>query len=42
MSSRSHEAPPRPPRRNEKIVRRFAPETYIAIVSMAARIDPTA
>ena len=40
MIRRSHEAPARPPSRNEKIVRRFVPETYIAIVSNAARTAP--
>ena len=33
MSRRSHDAPASPPRRNEKIARRFVPDTYMAIVS---------
>ena len=35
----STRTPPRPPSRNEKICPRFAPETYIAIVSSAARTE---
>ena len=39
---RIHDDPARPPSRYEKISRRFCPDMYIAIVSSAARIDPTA
>ena len=39
MRRRVHDDPPRPPSRNEKIWRRFVPETYIAIVSSAASTE---
>ena len=39
---RIHDEPPSPPSRYEKISRRFWPDMYIAIVSNAARIEPTA
>ena len=42
IARRGHDAPASPPSRNEKIWRRSAPETYIAIVSRAASTDPTA
>ncbi len=41
-AKRIHDAPASPPSRNEKIWRRSAPETYIAIVRRAASTDPTA
>ncbi len=41
-ASRSHEEDSNPPSRNPMIVRRAAPDRYIAIASPAARSDPTA
>ena len=41
-TSRTHDEPPSPPSRNEKIWRSSTPETYIAMVNTAARTEPTA
>ena len=42
MARRGHDAPPRPPSRNEKIWRSSVPDTYMAMVSRAVRIEPMA